>query len=64
MASLHLIVEELNQQWANVCTFIGGTRQRQEIHYVGGHVSVAYHMFWEFYVKSLFFDLFCCSHKE
>ena len=30
LSSLHLVVQELNQQWANVCQFIEAFDQRQD----------------------------------
>ena len=41
LSSLHLVVQQLNQQWANDCIFIEETGQRQQFTVVRGQVKVA-----------------------
>ena len=39
LGCLHLMLQELNQQWANICSYIEGTTKRQKFQKVKGHAN-------------------------
>ena len=52
LRSLHLVVQELRQQWAKVCNYIEATSQRQEFQNVKAMlVDIGCKLFWKIQVK-------------
>ena len=58
------MVQQLSQQWSEICIYIELTSQWQEFQKVKGHVSIILAMYWSFFVKNELREMFVSASRN